>query len=96
MNKVITSLVNNTAISSTMFILKERWMDEQKYEDINEYKKAIVNTIKKQGFDIDETSAKATKRPFGVKVKFRGSDFYWHIFVKAEGIRWTICAKFLG
>lgn len=91
-NILASKIVNNEAIMNTFFNLKERWLDEYEYEDINDYKKVLVDTIKKQGFDINEENAVPTKKPFGIKAKFC-NEYTLHIFVNVRGVYWSLAAK---
>ena len=43
----LKEIVNNEKVGNAFFNLFDRWRDESEYEDINDYGKAIVNTIAK-------------------------------------------------
>jgi hypothetical protein len=87
----ISNIVNNKAVGNAFFNLYDRWLDESEYEDINEYGKAITNTIVKEFPTYNVTLIKATKRPFGVKVKVCDVDV--HVWIKIKGRYASICAK---
>jgi hypothetical protein len=44
----IKSILNNDKVGNAFFNLYDRWRDESEYEDINDYGKAIFNTINSQ------------------------------------------------
>ncbi len=87
----ISAILNNERVANVFFSLYERWTDEYKYEDINDYGKALCSAIEKTGTGIVFKSA--TKRPFGVKVAIDGS--VCHVFVKAKGRSLVLCEKVL-
>lgn len=62
--------------------LKERWADESKYEDLQEYAVAIKPYI--------PNVIKMTSRPFGYKVKC--DDGILHIRLKTEGNKMWLSA----
>ena len=43
-------IINNKSIVYPLFELRERWRDEGKYEDFNEYITVIKNSVEKQGY----------------------------------------------
>ena len=57
--------------SKTIEGLAERWVDESKYEDIEDYAKPLQNYAKKAGVTITSM----VKRPFGVKFTVDGHPF---------------------
>lgn len=52
---------NNGKIANLIFDLYERWLDEQEYEDINDYLKVIQKSIPE--------AFKIHKNPFGITAK---------------------------
>ena len=59
-----------------LIYLRDRWADECKYEDINDY----LDAVKSQYFP---TCYAVTKRPFGYRIKCDDGDI--HIVVKVRG-----------
>ena len=89
----IKSILNNDKVGNAFFNLYDRWRDESEYEDINDYGKAIFNTIKGQYPDYDLTLLSTTKRPFGVKIQI--GERKVHIFLKLRGAYFNLCAKLI-
>jgi hypothetical protein len=89
--EVISKIINNQAVGNCLYNLYDRWRDEEGYEDINEYGKVIHSVIVKNFPDNKIELVKATKRPFGVKLKVEGTDT--HIFTKMKGYYIQVCAK---
>ena len=87
----IKEIINNQSIGSVMYNLYDRWRDESEYEDINEYGKAIVNSIRKNLPHLEVSFIGATKRPFGVKIQV--GDKKAHIFTRIKGSYVQLCAK---
>ena len=87
----ISNIVNNSVVGNTMMNLYDRWLDECKYEDINEYGKVIANTIAKEYPTYNVSLIKGTKRPFGVQIKVCDTNI--HVWVKIKGRYASICAK---
>jgi hypothetical protein len=90
----IKEIINNVTVGKVMYNLYDRWLDESEYEDINEYGKAIVNSIHVHLPHLKDVSLiKATKRPFGVKLQV--GDKKAHIFTKIKGNYVQLCAKMI-
>lgn len=71
----IWAKVNEKAISDKLFYLYERWQDEKKYEDFNDYFKVMKAMIPE--------AVKGTKRPFGFVAK--ADDGECDIYIKVKG-----------
>ena len=69
-NKEFTNLFTN---------LFCRWLDECKYEDINDYKDVIVKAVKK-AVNIEMTDITATKRPFGIRFTTPNDGKRWKLY----------------
>ena len=71
-------LIGNKDFRDNIGYLFDRWyFDEWENEDISDYAKAMVNSIKRfNGEDVSITDIKPTKKPFGVKFKADGKR-YW-------------------
>ena len=87
----IKNIIHNKSIGNVFYNLYDRWCDESEYEDINEYGKAILNSIKKQYHDYDVTLLATTKKPFGVKLQI--GDRKAHFFLKIKGAYAILCAS---
>lgn len=87
----VKEIINNETIGNVMYNLYDRWRDESEYEDINEYGKAIVNSIHVHLPHLDVKLIGATKRPFGVKLQVGGEKV--HIFTRIKGSYVQLCAK---
>ena len=87
----IVSIINNEKVGNTFFNLYDRWRDESKYEDINEYGKIIADVITKEFPNYKVRLAQSTKRPFGVKIAVQNT--YIHIFVKLKGRYISLCGR---
>ena len=61
--------------------LYERWLDEYKYEDINDYL-AYMQKLEPRAFAI-------TKKPFGIKVKIDKDTHYFTTKVNGDKIKIT-------
>jgi hypothetical protein len=87
----IKAIINNENVSKAFFNLFDRWRDESKYEDINEYGKCLYSTMNKEfpNFGIEYVSA--SKRPFGLKVKIDNKTFKLHTKLKGRYI--VLCAS---
>jgi len=90
----IKNIINNKSVGNAFFNLYDRWRDESEYEDINDYGKAIMNTINKQYPEYGAKLLASTKRPFGVKIQIE--DKKVHIFAKLKGSYVVICAKLVA
>lgn len=89
---IINDIVNNSSVSNNFFNLWERWLDECRYEDIDDYGDAMVFVLRKGGLNCAQVSA--TKRPFGVKVVYQG--YTLHFFIKRKsGGNAAFCCKTL-
>jgi hypothetical protein len=84
-------LIHNKENGGYIVNLYSRWLDEQEYEDINEYGEAFEKNL---GFA--KNSLTMTKRPFGFK--FNGSccnvPGVIHICCKSKGNRVSLSANF--
>jgi len=59
--------INTKPIIDNLFYLADRWADEHKYEDINDYQKAVEKYISK---DLPKAKVvKMLKRPFGFQIQ---------------------------
>ena len=87
----VKEIINNETIGNVMYNLYDRWRDESECEDINEYGKAIVNSIHVHLPHLDVKLIGATKRPFGVKLQVGGEKV--HIFTRIKGSYVQLCAK---
>ena len=90
MENLLKELVNNEKIFNTFFNLYDRWQDESKYEDINEYGKVIALTIATE-FPYNVKLIQTTKRPFGVKISTSKGVF--QLWIKLKGHFASICGK---
>lgn len=79
----LKAIVNNENVGNVFFNLYERWIDECKYEDINQYGEVIINSINKHFPKYGVSLVASTKRPFGVKIDLDGQKF--HIQMKLKG-----------
>lgn len=57
-----------------------RWLDESKYEDINDYKEVLVKAIQKALPDLTITDVKAKKRPFGLEFTTPSDNKRWQLY----------------
>ncbi len=85
----IKEFVNNEKVASTVSTLYVRFLDEGKYEDIQEYANVFSSVASEIGADI--TDVIATKKPFGMKFKMDNQGY--HLFVKRAGNSVKIMAK---
>lgn len=69
-----------TKAEATMTNLAGRWLDESKYEDINDYKKPLIPIAKKTNCEI----VKMNKRPFGCNFTTDGRTYV----LKISGTRY--------
>ena len=90
-NDKIKAILNNKKVGECFFNLYDRWIDECRYEDINEYGAVIFEVINKRFSDYGITLLASTKRPFGVKISM--DDRTFHIFIKLKGCYAVVCAK---
>jgi hypothetical protein len=79
----VKSIVSNEKVQNTFYDLYDRWRDECKYEDIEEYGKAIMKSINKNVPNSGAVLVKATKSPFGIKLKVNDETFL--LCVKIRG-----------
>ena len=89
----IKNIINNDKVGQAFYNLFDRWQDEQEYEDINEYGKAIHNTIMRQYPEYDVRLVKTTKEPFGVVIEV--DDKKVHIYVELKNLYLYIKAKLI-
>ena len=87
------SVVANKNVQNAFYNLYDRWEDEGRYEDINDYGKALFGVISKNCPNVGATYVGVTKKPFGVKYKIDGMTFY--IFAKVEGEYLTLNCRAL-
>lgn len=88
----IKNIINDKAVGNTFFNLYDRWRDEEGYEDINDYGKAIVRRIASQFPSYNVKLIKATKKPFGVKISICDTTKA-QLWVKINGRYVSLCAK---
>lgn len=55
-------------LEETIVNLAGRWMDEQEYEDIHDYRAVIEEAVEELNY-ADVTVTKMSKRPFGVDIQ---------------------------
>jgi hypothetical protein len=89
--EIISKIINNNNVANNFFYLRDRWQDESKYEDINDYGKSLYKTIAKEFPTINAEYVSSTQRPFGVKVRISGVVYHFH--TKAKGRYIVLCAK---
>ena len=96
----IKKIINHKNVGNAFYnlvfysiIYYNRWRDEEEFEDINEYGKAILNTIHKHFPDYNVKLIEATKKPFGVKLDVDGIKA--HLFAKIKGGYLCVCAKLI-
>ena len=85
----IVEIINNDKVANVFFNLYERWLDEWKYDDINEYGKVIADAIVKHGADV--VLKACTQKPFGIKVEFKGE--VYHLYIKRKGSSAVLCSN---
>lgn len=73
-------LLQNKCFTNTFTNLYCRWLDEYKYEDINDYKDVIVSAIRKALPNLEMTDIKACKRPFGIEFKTPTDGKVWKVY----------------
>lgn len=79
----VKNIINNEKVQNAFYNLFDRWEDESRYEDLNEYGKCIMNTIHKNVPESGATLISTTPKPFGIKFVVDGKCF--HLYVKIEG-----------
>lgn len=89
----IKSIVNNEKVGNAFFNLFDRWLDEQEYEDINEYGKALYNTINRQYPEYGVKYVKATEEPFGLI--FEVDKKKVHMYTVLKGLDVQLTAKLI-
>lgn len=89
----VKEIINSKAVGNAFYNLYDRWRDECKHEDINEYGKAIMNVINKYFPKYDVTLISATSKPFGVKLQVGDKKVY--VFAKISGSYLQLCAKLI-
>ena len=87
----VKSIINNKKVQDAFYNLFDRWEDESRYEDLNEYGKCIMNTIHENVPDSGATLISTTSKPFGIKFGVDGKRF--HLYVKIEGIYFALSCK---
>lgn len=78
---MVTKLINSQSVFDTFFNLNERWLDEEGYEDFNEYAKVMQTSVEKVVGAINNVVG--TKRPFGIK--FNKGDKKYKLFLRHKG-----------
>jgi len=78
----VKNIINNEKVQNTFYNLFDRWEDESRYEDLNEYGKCIMNTIHKNVPDSGATLISTTCDPFGIK--FNVDSIGFHLYVKVS------------
>lgn len=86
MDKWYDTLLDNQEFVLTFSNLYCRWLDECKYEDINDYKEVIVKAIQKVLPDLQMTDIKAKKRPFGITFKTPSDNKVWQLYRTTSNI----------
>lgn len=66
--ETLKAIVNKKKVCDAFFNLFDRWRDEEKYEDLNDYGNAIVNVMREEFPHLDITLKQTTSDPFGVTV----------------------------
>jgi hypothetical protein len=86
MEQQLVSVIHN--LKNVVFVsnLRERWLCEYKYEDFEEYTKAMAKILPDGA-----TQIKGTKRPFGVKFEYNGKQH--HIYLKVTSSYQTLVLK---
>lgn len=80
----LKTVIDNSNVSNAFFNLYERWLDECKYEDINDYGRFLVATISQNFPSADIKYISSTKRPFGVKALFNSKPVHFSIHRKGD------------
>lgn len=73
-------LLANQDFVLTFSNLYYRWLDECKYEDINDYKNVIVSAIQKALPDLQMADIKASKKPFGMTFTTPSDNKRWQLY----------------
>lgn len=79
----VNSVITNENVQNAFYNLYDRWEDEGRYEDINDYGKALFGCINKNCPNAVATYVGVTKKPFGIK--FGVDDKCFHLYVKVSG-----------
>ena len=87
----LIKVINHEKVGNSFFYLYDRWRDECKYEDINEYGKTLIGVINRNLPEYNVQLVSSTKRPFGIKVRI--DDVVFHIFAKIKGGYVVVSAK---
>ena len=88
-NRVIT----NKNVQNAFYNLYDRWEDEGRYEDINDYGKALFKAISKNCPYVGATYVGVTEAPFGVMFGIDNATYY--IYVTVNGGYLTLNCKTL-
>lgn len=88
----IKAILNSEKLGNAFYNLYDRWLDECKYEDINDYGKALNKVIVSEFPNYGVKLVSSTKRPFGIKLEMDGKKF--HVYVKIEKGYIKLCAKY--
>jgi hypothetical protein len=79
----VKNIINNEKVQNAFYNLYDRWEDENRYEDLNEYGKCIMNAIHKNVPESGAKLVKTTNSPFGIIFNVDNVDF--HLYVKVNG-----------
>lgn len=81
LRKLANRLVNNHILLQRMTYLADRWQDESKYEDFNDYAKMMHKYVcESSGYELE--FVKATEIPFGIMFKYNNE--LVHLYVKSD------------
>lgn len=78
----VNSVITNKNVQNAFYNLYDRWEDEGRYEDINDYGKTLFGRINKNCPNVGATYVGVTEKPFGIK--FVVDDKCFHLYVKIE------------
>lgn len=79
----VKSIINNEKVQNAFYNLYDRWEDENRYEELDEYGKCIMNSIHKNVPDSGAKLVNTTCSPFGII--FSVDDIGFHLYVKVNG-----------
>lgn len=79
----VNSIISCEKVQNTFYNLYDRWLDEYRYEDINEYGKHIIGVIAKNFPTYGVSLKQTTSEPFGIK--FKVDDCCFHLYVNIRG-----------
>jgi hypothetical protein len=78
----VAKLVNNEKIFNTFINLYDRWQDECRYEDFNDYANAMAKVVERE-MNCNVTNVVGKKRPFGIK--FTEGDKRYELILRFKG-----------